>query len=648
MACPSRQRAVLAAALVGVAAAVVGSEPPLGVLPPALRATPLSEGGGSGGGPPSERGDAPEGQGGVLRAQPKAAAELSLAQNRVEAVQNGHLTFESGGSVVLRSSSAEYSSGFRLLPPSGKSSFDLSGGRYLAADLESLADHQQRLCLQIRDASRDVYAGIALDPGEKATIKLQLPHASIYSFPDGARGVKTLDTTAITNIAFLVVWPYEGQFSGLLHCRISNVRVTGAPDWARCVAPGAYLPFVDRFGQYAHGKWMSKVSSYDELRADLVAESADLQAAPDSWDEYGGWATGPQLEATGHFRTEKVNGKWWFVTPSGHLFYSLGINVIKVDSDAPNGLSHPSWYESAAQSAMSFPTWNLREKFGKADFQSDYYDFVLRRLDSWGLNTIGNWSDGDLTKLSRKPYALVAVSKPAGLPYLDGGFYDTLDATFATKMREAVAAAFAVQGSALAHAATDPMCIGFFIDNELSFPSDSAYFEPYFRACKEALEAAAPGKLYLGCRFKSLRNSTALWNAAAAWCDVISVNSYVNSVAVFTEGNYAAPNFDRPVLHTEFHFGTMHRGMFSPGLCPVGDQCERGRSYRRVVEGALRHPLFVGSHWFQWRDQPLVGRGDGENYQIGFVDVCDRPYAKLTEAARSIGESMYETRYNAQ
>ncbi|MBR3087064.1 MAG: hypothetical protein IKH04_11760, partial [Kiritimatiellae bacterium] len=565
---------------------------------------------------------------------------------RAEAVKSGRLAFESGGSVVLRSSSAEYSSGFRLLPPPGETVFDLTAGRYLAADVENLSGHQQRLCLQIKDASGDAYAGIALDPGEKATLKLQLPHRAVYSFPSGAKGVRTLDTAAITNIAFLVIWPYEGQFSDLLHFRVSNVRLTGTPDWSRGVAAGAYLPFVDRFGQFAHGRWRGKVTSYDELRADLAAESAALKPPPESWDEYGGWADGPQLEATGNFRTEKVDGKWWLVTPSGHLFYSLGINVVKVDSDAPNGRLHPSWYESQAQTSMSFPTWNLREKFGKQDFKADYYDFVLRRLDSWGINTIGNWSDGELTNLSRKPYAIVAVSKPAGLPYLDGGFYDTLDGTFAAKMRDAVAEAFAVPNSALAHAATDPMCIGFFIDNELSFPADSAYFEPYFKACKEALDAAAPGKLYLGCRFKGLRNSEALWTAAAKWCDVISANSYINSVAVFGEGAYAAPAFDKPVLHSEFHFGTMHRGMFSPGLCPVGDQCERGRSYRRVVEGALRHPLFVGSHWFQYRDQPLVGRGDGENYQIGFVDVCDRPYPKLAEAARFVGERMYGIRYN--
>jgi len=118
---------------------------------------------------------------------------------------------------------------------------------------------------------------------------------------------------------------------------------------------------------------------------------------------------------------------------------------------------------------------------------------------------------------------------------------------------------------------------------------------------------------------------------------------------VFNRGSYAAApnNLDKPVLHTEFHFGTMQRGMFSGGLCPVGDQCARGRNYKRVVEGALNNSLFVGSHWFQYRDQPLVGRGDGENYQIGFVDVCDRTYPQLTEAARVMGETMYELRYGS-
>ena len=577
-----------------------------------------------------------------------AAEELSLARGRVEAVYSGKLTFEKGA-VVLKSRSAEYASGLRLLPPSDKATFDLSSARYLAVDLESLADHQQRLCLRVKDASGDTYAGVALDPGEKTTLKLQLPHAAVYASPEGAKGVKTLDTRNITSISLEVIWPYEGQFSNLIACRVSNVRLEGSPDWSRRVAAANYLPFVDRYGQFAHGTWKHKVSSDDELKADLAHERRYLRRPPGAWDEYGGWAKGPQLKATGHFRTEKVDGRWWLVTPTGHLFYSLGINVVKVDSDAANGAKHRSWYETAIPQktdsyAMTFPTWNLEKKFGKADFRDEYYDFILGRLDSWGVNTIGNWSDGALTRLGRKPYVLTLVSKPTDVPYLEGGFYDSLDPTFAEKLKAAAAAAVAEAGSAYAVAAKDPMCIGFFIDNELSFPSAPDYFEPYFKACKEAVDAVAPGKLYLGCRFKGLRNSAALWQAAAKWCDVISVNSYVNSVAVFTEGDYAAPKFDRPVLHSEFHFGTLHRGMFSAGLCPVGDQCARAKAFRRVVEGALRHPYFVGSHWFQYRDQPLVGRGDGENYEIGFVDVCDRTYPTLTTAAREIGETMYELR----
>ena len=36
--------------------------------------------------------------------------------------------------------------------------------------------------------------------------------------------------------------------------------------------------------------------------------------------------------------------------------------------------------------------------------------------------------------------------------------------------------------------------------------------------------------------------------------------------------------------------------------------------------------------------------GVGENYQIGFVNVCDRTYRKLVEATRIIGETMYNMR----
>ncbi len=84
------------------------------------------------------------------------------------------------------------------------------------------------------------------------------------------------------------------------------------------------------------------------------------------------------------------------------------------------------------------------------------------------------------------------------------------------------------------------------------------------------------------------------------------------------------------------------------GLVPVSGQRERGAAYADYVEGALRNPLIVGTHWFQYGDQATTGRGDGENYQIGLIDVCDTPYGETIAAVRKVGYHMYTLRSGKQ
>jgi len=83
----------------------------------------------------------------------------------------------------------------------------------------------------------------------------------------------------------------------------------------------------------------------------------------------------------------------------------------------------------------------------------------------------------------------------------------------------------------------------------------------------------------------------------------------------------------------EFHFGVPGRGL-APGLAQTVNQEERGVAYRYYVENAAANPCIIGTHWFQWMDQPATGRNDGENYNIGFVDVTDRPYTGLINSAK--------------
>jgi hypothetical protein len=59
-----------------------------------------------------------------------------------------------------------------------------------------------------------------------------------------------------------------------------------------------------------------------------------------------------------------------------------------------------------------------------------------------------------------------------------------------------------------------------------------------------------------------------------------------------------------------------------------------------VVQQALENfagfPQIVGTHWFQYYDEPQGGRSDGEDYNMGLVDIYDRPYEQLiAEFART-------------
>jgi hypothetical protein len=163
--------------------------------------------------------------------------------------------------------------------------------------------------------------------------------------------------------------------------------------------------------------------------------------------------------------------------------------------------------------------------------------------------------------------------------------------------------------------------------------------ETYFSTIRRELKRFAPNQLYLGCRFAWVNDRAA--RAATRFCDVVSYNRYTYSV----QDTKLPDGIDMPIIIGEFHFGALDRGLFHTGLRKAENQQDRADKYADYVRSALQNPYIVGTHWFQYLDQATTGRGDGENYQIGFVDICDRPYPQIVQAARDIGNSMYEYRF---
>lgn len=270
----------------------------------------------------------------VFAAAVAADAPLVLDAGQFQP-RNGAKVEWKAGVLSLKIHNPEWSGGVRINPPGGNEV------RFFQRALSRLRRGESRRppdagspCIfravgAIPDSSshvdlrhRQTNTGIGLNPGEKRTMRIYLPHAALFRAPGGGKNMRVLDTAKINSIEFQLQWPFEALRRYLADCRISNIRLEGEPEYNKKIAGSdTYFPFIDRYGQYMHSDWPEKIHADDELVAEHRRELAELDGTPDiaAWNEYGGWANGPALEATGAFRVQKYDGKWFFVDPSGRL-----------------------------------------------------------------------------------------------------------------------------------------------------------------------------------------------------------------------------------------------------------------------------------------------------------------------------------------
>lgn len=485
-------------------------------------------------------------------------------------------------------------------------------------------------------------------------------------YPGVAGSGTTFDLKRTTSIhVFFMQKGTPGGFS------IRSISVSDLGIRQKVLPADTFLPFVDRYGQFRHDTWPGKIFDDTDLAAARDREDAWLAKNGESpipeANRYGGWAGGPQLKATGYFRTEKVKGKWWLVDPEGRLFFSHGVNCVQVEAETGIGLreNYFAWlppkddpvfgafrrkitwpaahgfYRDAAHipyETYDFARANAVRKYGSG-WKKTYAARAHARLRAWGLNTIANWSDPAIYGLRKTPYTIRLDTR--GTPRLKnsagwwGALPDPFDPAFELTLRSRAQYAAKKMG-------TDPWCVGVFVDNELSWneePRMAEVAEGYFSTVRRVLKKELPNHLYLGCRIAWGKD--VIYRAAARHCDVVSVNIYSR----YPQCDLPPGADDKPMINGEFHFGALDRGMFHTGLVPVRDQNERADCYRSYVNTFLDHPRFVGTHWFQWYDQALTGRFDGENYQIGFVSIADSPYMELVTASRDIAATMYRRRF---
>ncbi len=434
-------------------------------------------------------------------------------------------------------------------------------------------------------------------------------------------------------------------------------------------------PLIDEFGQYTHADWTHKAKSLEDLKNAWAAEANALKNAPTNRCAYGGFL-GTSAKATGYFRVEKVDGRWWFVCPDGHLFYSSGVNGVGTSAgtrvvgreDLFAVLPPPNIPPAGqiGQPASSFYTWNLQRRFGD-DWLPKWAALTTERMTAWGFNTMHNWGVPGMFEVKpRVPYAAMLRGWQAGPSIM--GMPDVYAEDFAWRVDEAAA-------RQLGPLQNDPYMLGYFIGNEPPWPGRESLFcdailvgpasemQKRLKAELADGDTAARRKTFVIAAFTHYLDTI---NAAVRRHDTNHLNLGIRfggdpsedivktagGFDVFSENIYSyGPSREkldrlyalvqRPILMGEFHIGAPERGLAS-GLVQAKNQEERAVAYRYYVEQCASHPAVIGTHWFQWLDQPAVGRNDGENYNIGFVDVTDQPYAELVAGAKLTHDRLLE------
>jgi hypothetical protein len=613
--------------------------------------------------------------------------------------------------------------GLPLVVPGRGAREDWRGFDWLDLDLENRAPARLKVGLILRNEPGSWEDGqsagfmLALEPARRVTWRVPLRHLPytvsgwVWELGGEAgsfRGWGRLDVAHVREVRLTL-----GNGAGQGRLGLYRAELVGPFEWRG---------WVDRYGQRKDGTWPRKVRSDADLIEADRQERRRLEALTriGDRDDYHAWAKGPKRRATGYFRVEQVDGRWWFLAPNGRLFFATGINVIWPGIYGPingqtqaayewlpprEGLLAKGWNEEG----VSFHVVNQIRKWGE-HYEARARERAVRRQLFWGFTSIGNWSDWELLRgvprLPRLPYVTYGPNEehptpthPMHVPHLTKTIHDVFHPDFEREARR-------MAKHALTGFKGDPWVLGHFIANEpdwdrfaerlLAAPADlpakqwalatlerryqnvaalnaawgttaesfarlrwpfepdqtpigaaahdmrelrGAFAQRWCRIWAKAIRAADPHHLVLGSRLHLGDKYPEVIAACAPSVDVMSLNHYRHGPDVpMLERLYAIAH--KPIFIGEYGHNSLDEGLLTTAV-PVASASERGTGFRYYTEQLAALPYVIGGHYFQYWDEPITGRLDGETAYNGFVNVADIASEPLVAAARATNARIY-------
>ena len=375
-----------------------------------------------------------------------------------------------------------------------------------------------------------------------------------------------------------------------------------------------------------------------------MTEGAAMQDQPPSdavynaqLDRYGG-VKSVRSHATGFFRVENMDGRWWFITPEGHGFMSAGVNHVDY----------------------------------RGDYSADFVRFVVRNLKDWGFNTIG-WSqevmrnDRDAGTMVHSPGWGPEQYAEARMPYVHLIRFTDMEHYVNEVFPDVFSEAWERKCDRLCRQtcqtlANDSFLLGYCYSDTPNLPlwrqrcgrgPFSRVLERYYETIAAAIRRYDPHHLLLGDRYKAdpairlhdKRVGGVLEEALLAMRETVDVLC----LEYYRPDREFEANLERwhalckkPVLLADSAYHAPTDALKVPASSPtyVPDQAARGEAYGRFGRRAYGNPLVIGWHWCAFGRSPAR--------RSGLLDGEDKPYQACVELMRAFNrDTLYPTALSA-
>jgi len=412
-------------------------------------------------------------------------------------------------------------------------------------------------------------------------------------------------------------------------------------------------------------------SDWKNFPTAIVDNLKGIQLTEDKVDEYGGFEL-IKSTATGFFRTEKINNKWWVIDPLGNAFIVKAVNSIRIGSSPNNKAAFDSLYKT--EDKWIFETYQLLKKNG--------------------FNASGSWSDVDLirkmnatqkthftytTQLSLLSDFAKSKDRKTNNPDLSILSY-IFDVEFEKFVQK--------KCSNLEADKDDPNLLGHFSDNELAFQDNlikkfssisdkqnpaylflinwlaqnkvdtlkytkseteqfsAAVANEYYKIVTYNIKKNDPNHLYIGSRIHAaVKDNSYFLNMMSNYVDIASINYYGYWNLSDKHKKLFSTQLTKPYFITEYYTKgeDSKMGNITGAGWLVRTQTDRGNHYQNFSLHLLKEANCVGWHWFKYQDNdPEDKMADPSNNDSnkGIINTRYSVYSELTNKMKQLNNNL--------